>query len=570
MTQKLHQRRWVQVLLAVALVLTVVAVPVLGDAAVSVLPLSTTSGEYVVANDPGFEIREADPDADRLNGSVMFNASDPAQIRFVTNDGNVTFRANGGGRATVDTFASRVTLSDVNVSTTALTIDPAGENRTTIKGAATSVSVRERNINDKQTDLSITTQNGPTNVTVPLTNGTGIFAVDGNDNLLDRDVATNGTATLTIPPGTHDVQFRRAGTVTVFNETSPDNPIDNKNLSLTVTVFSNDQVVSQETVTNGRFALVGIDAGRGPFLITVTADGFVTRTVVVPDLFVNQSIFVLPTSEQRVETRFELEDNTGQFPSERALIFVDKIIDRSGTSRYRTIRSGPAAPGGGITTILDQGETYRLRVSDGTGNVRILGTYTAKTAQTVTLSIGRIEFQLKNKTSFQVGADRPQPDRVQFRFEAGQTNASKVSVTVHELNNVSNTLQSTTQFDVANLTLTETLSAAQQNKTFVANYSVTVDGQTVDGVLRFGGGEGSQSPGVPLDSAWKERISIGGLLIIGSLFSAGNIRVGAIVVPGLGGLLWLVGWLPPVTGAVAVATSFIVGVIYTVSTGGGG
>jgi len=556
----------------VVAILAALAAPAGADAAVSVLPLTQTSGDITYQNDQGFALTEADPSADQINGSVLFNSSDPSQIRFVTNDGNVTFRANGSGSGQVDTLASRTTVSDLNVSATTLEIDPAGERAIGIRGAADSVEVRDQDLSDEEIDVSVSSPNGKTTLEVPLANETGVFAVKrGTDEILDRDVAVNGSANLALPSGSHDVEIRRGGTVTVFNESDPTaGPLSGGNLSLTVSVFSNDRVVSSGEVTNGRFALAGLEGARGPFLVTVTNDGFVSRTIIVDSLFANASLFLLPTSENRVETRFALEDTTGKFGRESSIIFVDKIINQTDGAQYRTVRSGPSAPDGELTTILDQGETYRLRVADGDGNTRVLGTYQAQSAQTVTLSIGQIEFQLENESVVRVGGERAEQDLLQFRAAAGSQTLDTVEVRIHELNNSANELSSTTQFDVNNVTITEQLSASEQNVTWVANYSVVVGSEELTGVVRFGGGRGSQTLGIPLDPDWKERFALGGILIVGTLFSAGNLRVGALVVPGLGGLLWLLGWLPPVTGAVSVGVSMTLGVIYAVGVRGGG
>jgi len=558
--------------LIVLAILAALATPAVADAAVSVLPLTQTAGDVTYQNDRGFSLTEADPDASSINGSVLFNESDPSEIRLVTNAGNVTFRANGSGSGQVDTLASRTTVSNLNVSSTTLEVDPAGERAIGIRGAATEIQVRDQDLSDGGVDLSVETTNGQSTLEVPLENETGLFAVKrGTDEILDRDVATNGSAELTLPSGSHDIELRQGGTVTVFNESDPTaGPISGGNLSLTVSVFSNDRVVSSGEVTDGRFALAGVNGGRGPFLISVTNDGFVSRTIVVDSLFVNTSVFLLPTTEDRVETRFALEDNTGQFGGDSSLIFVDKIINQTDGTRYRTVRSGPAAPDGELTAILDQGETYRLRIADGDGNTRVLGTYQAQSAQTVTLSIGQIEFQLQNETVAEIGAERAAEDLLQFRVVAGAQTLDTVSVRIHELNNTSNELSATTQFDLDNLTITEQLSSSEQNLTWVANYTLSVGGEELTGVVRFGGGRGSQTLSIPLDQDWKERFALGGILILGTLFSAGNLRVGALVVPGLGGLLWLLGWLPPVTGAVSVGVSMTLGVIYAVGVRGGG
>lgn len=152
-------------------------------------------------------------------------------------------------------------------------------------------------------------------------------------------------------------------------------------------------------------------------------------------------------------------------------------------------------------------------------------------------------------------------NKTAIRFEwyvVGDANASDLHVKIYEDGKPNRPIVNRTYASPSTVVLTESLAGEQQEKTWVVEWSATVEGKQQSGQVVLNPGQSNPIPGLP---PWTQAV-IGTVVIwmTAGLFSQGNAALGGIVVSIEGSLFWLIGWLG--TGAtggvvlVAFAISF--------------
>jgi len=255
-------------------------------------------------------------------------------------------------------------------------------------------------------NLSIAPNQATVNVSdadFPGDNVTVTLRVDG-DVVGTQSISSSGQVTASFPnitAGTHTVSatatdaygqssststtFSVPSTVEIWNASAPSEAVMNAN----VTVFADDRVF-ERTTTNGTLPLEGLPAGER-LVVQVSSDGYLTRTLVIRSLASQQNVYLIPENETVVETKFTLEDKTGDFPPESAIIRLSAPVMQNGTTTYQTVAADYAGQTGFVVD-LRQGVRYKISVQNAQGDMRDLGTYTPKVAQTVALTIGDVQF----------------------------------------------------------------------------------------------------------------------------------------------------------------------------------
>lgn len=234
------------------------------------------------------------------------------------------------------------------------------------------------------------------------------FSEDGTP-IGSSTTTSNGTVSVpynNIPGGTHEITatatdsygntvteswtFSTPSELVIRNETAP-NTLVNDSVDVTLTFFGQDGTVEERTATNGTVDMSGLPTGT-EFAVVAQADTYEARTIIVPSLIEQQTIYLLPSSEQSVQTEFVLDDRTGVFANdESSKLRVQKAITINGSTEYRTIVGDYFDSSGSLSTILHQDQRYRLVISND-DETRVLGSYTAANAQTVPLTIGEVTY----------------------------------------------------------------------------------------------------------------------------------------------------------------------------------
>jgi hypothetical protein len=395
-------------------------------------------------------------------------------------------------------------------------------------------------------------------ITQTLTGGDHTVTVNATDS---SGATASETETFSVP-----------STLEIRNESAPSELVNGTGVTVEVTFFGDDQTY-QRTTTDGTVNLTGLPVGGQPFIIQVEADGYVQRRAVIEDIYQQNTVYLLPDSVTRVQTRFVLEDNTGQFDSSTTRLYISKAINDSGTIEYKTVAADTFGPGG-FTTELEKDQRYQLRVVNEDGDSRALGAYQATLNETVTLTVGELSFPVSAEDTYRVdgGANTNSndvPQSVFFEYGDPDSLTDSLDLTIHERYNASNQLYTEDIAPVSgNISRTVMLTGDQQNTTWVADYEIERGGETVTGTLpltgqRFGAG-------LPLESGLLAIFSTGLLLLLGGLFSRANAAVGALIIPLAAGALWVIDLVPPEVSGASIVLAFAVAALYRIAISGQG
>jgi len=407
------------------------------------------------------------------------------------------------------------------------------------------------------TEQAITTITADTRVSTSigsLTPGTHNWTVEATDDEGNTEIET--------------YSFGVPSNLTVYNESAPDELLNTT--EVTATVYTDGEEVFTRTTTNGTVPLRGLPATEN-LVVELEATNYTTRTVMVEDLAVQQRYYLLPENVSSVEVRFELDDPTGQFDSERSQLFIKRPLTVNGTTTYQTIVADEFGPTG-LATTLEENVRYRLVLKNSEGDVRVLGAYEAVVAETVTLRPGGLELAF-NETSgytwdYRIDNSTGTPT-IAFEFVDPEDATTNLQVTIHERGNSSNTLSGypvTYAGPVGTVSIAEPLTDAQANTTWVVAWEADRNGQSL-----ASGARDSANPRLfTALPAWVRLWSgLGVVLITGALFSRANVNVGAVVTALTAGIFWWIGWLgSAATGASVALGLCIAGLFWAADRGG--
>jgi outer membrane protein assembly factor BamB len=186
---------------------------------------------------------------------------------------------------------------------------------------------------------------------------------------------------------TREFELNIPKTLEIRNETNPSELVTT-NAEIAVQFFSDDSVEERST-TDGTIDLEGLPADE-PLVVLANADGYFERTIIVENIFQQQRIYLLDQNVSSSTIRFQLEDQTGRFPSDSTTLRIQKPITEEGKTTFQTVASDRFDAGGSLITELETGQRYRLEVENEAGETRALGSYTVSGDATEPLPIGEI------------------------------------------------------------------------------------------------------------------------------------------------------------------------------------
>ena len=405
-----------------------------------------------------------------------------------------------------------------------------------------------------------------------------------NDNVIGSDtLSSNGTATTEwgdISGGTNqwyaivedeyggEIQsetfsFEVPQTLYIRNETDTTQLIDDP-VEATVRFYGNDEIYSR-TVNDGTVNMAGLPVNED-FIVEIEASqDYYSRTVYIQSIFEQQTVYLLSTSENSVESRFELEDPTGQYDSE-TVVFIEKPINQSGTISYRTVHADQFGSEG-VTAQLDDGARYRIRIRSQSGTTQDIGPYRADVAESVTVRPGSPTIELGELEDGWASNATVSNDTIEYVYSDPGQLTDSVTVTAYEKGNESNTLNASREyFGLGNLSGTYSLSEKQTEKTWIVEFDINRDGEQYT-VTEELSNRPDLVPG--LSDAWRLVIGIGIMLVSAGVFSILNASVGGVVVAIEGGILWWTGWLGgATTGAAVVIALFVAVTVHIYSSSG--
>ena len=292
---------------------------------------------------------------------------------------------------------------------------------------------------------------------------------------------------------------------------------------------------------------------------------YTTRTVYIQTLYEQESIYLLNTSAYNtVESRFTLNDPTGQYGSE-SVVYVQRPINISGQVTWQTVLSDQFGAEG-VTAQLEEGQRYRIKVSNPEGDEQIIGPYRADVSEEVvvrpgTPSIDLSEFQDGWSTSAQLNNRT-----LEWRYADPTGETDELTVYIHERGDPNNLLvANSSHFQIGNASAVYTLSENESQKEWVVNFIINREGETLTKQIIV---SNRANVGDPLGSGWQAIVGIGLLILIGAAFSVLNAAVGAVIVSLMGGIFWWIGLLGDITSAAAIAIAMLIAVFAVLSDSG--
>jgi hypothetical protein len=197
------------------------------------------------------------------------------------------------------------------------------------------------------------------------------------------ETTTTATQTVTVP-----------ATLEIRDVTDTDKLVNADNATVTFYGGDNERQIVERDASNGTVSLDGLPTDT-EFTVVVRADDYYTRQTIIPSLYDQSNVWMLPKNDtDAVEIVFLLDDRTGDFAnSDETQLRVQRAIEHNNSTEWRDVVGDDISATAELATILQNQERYRLVISNEV-QTRILGSYTPSgPADPETIPIGRIDFQ---------------------------------------------------------------------------------------------------------------------------------------------------------------------------------
>lgn len=565
-----------------------------------------TAGSTTITVDPAVK-RQFSVSGDLANITV--------QKGYALDDGTADFTYGGSGTS------AEVTLTGLPATTTIAAYEPATNeilqvSQSDASGAVTfddlplSTHTVSLNTGDSAPEQSNpqpdgTVSNDPVTLSVdiddedfPQDTVSATFFVDGNQ-VGTETLQSPGTATVQVNGisggehtwsvnttdayGNSNVQqysLNLPSNATIFEIADPPEKLDQRQINASFIRPGEDTVISREIFDpEAKTSLRGLPVDS-PYIVSLEADNVVDRRTVVFSLIEQQQFFLLNQSANTVDVEFNVDDRTGEFGGD-SLLVVERALNVSATgpdeTKYVNVAGDEIGSRAAFTTTLEGDVRYRVRIVSPDGQTRQLGAFSVNRSRSVDLVITGLNQGVAdadstgptiNTTREVSGSGGSKTKTVRFVYQDPDNETDALSLTIHEAGDPSNVFAQTdaavTALPLGNFSYKETFSGAAANTTLVANYSYTRGGSTVDRTISFGVAQ--QPIGIPLGDGWTQIFGVGFLVVLGGIFSIGNARIGALVIPGVAFVLNVTGILSGVVTLAAVGLAFAVAVGYNLVT----
>lgn len=527
-----------------------------------------------------------------IDGSHEFRSGNPfSGNEFdaqTLNHGNATFSSTTSTRyqpaATVhvdDLTGDWTNATGLNVTNVDLTINPEDKTRITVGGDTAEFAFRETGVDDGNIDFQYNgSSGGETNVTVygiSEPTDTLVAAVDVADGstLATGYVRADGSVRLEgMPQSEHTVELQSTpAEMNVYNESAPESLVNDR--ELTAEFFNLDgEKIFERSTTTGVFDLSGLGESQFAVRLSDAQGDYAARQVIIKDITVQQNAWMLNTntSVSTVSPTFVIEDETGNYDPTTSRVYIQRGLNISNQTTYKTIAAEEVGTDG-YTETIEANQRYRIIVEspDGTDR-RVLGKFSAADSNTYTLTVEELVFDLTtdgdavswgfNHTDVENGADK-----VNFRYQDLKEQTTNVDVLIYERGNKSNELHNASYSGpFGNLSITETVPAGDENAEWVVEWNADRDTGDLD--AKRAAGPLGVIP-IPTSDRLVHTMAVGFILIVGGLASQVNSAAVGVTVAGTAGIAWYIGFLPNTVAGGMIALGFLVPVLYLVQSEGG-
>lgn len=336
-----------------------------------------------------------------------------------------------------------------------------------------------------------------------------------------------------------------------------------------VQFYHSGDVVVEETTTDGKVDLGDIDADT-EILVDADADDYYPRSIIIESIWEQQKIYLLNSTDadvDAVQPRFRLNDPSGQFVESESDLFIERPLNYSGSGSEWVVVAGDEFGAEGYTVWLEEGVRYRLVLRNEAGDRRTVGSYRPTATETIELTVEGIEygFQLEEaNVEYSIEYD-DDVQEVQFAYKDHEAVTETLNLEIYEQGDKSNTIANKSWSPGNDITFAV---PANNTTNWVVEFDADrgTDHQDVSEVRVVG--QTHLDIGPDLDPRWSTVAGMGMLVVVGGLFGRGRPEIGAIAVSVLGGILWLIGWMPGATTGAMVVVALFVSILYYARGGG--
>lgn len=545
------------------------------------------SGDYKVTSgavfetDSGLDVQLTSDQ--NIESGNPFTGSETVELR------NIRFSGPSDGEVDVAAFdtGSRTNLTNVDPGGGVEIQRPNNANATELRDDITKASVTDVTpVAEGDVDL-VYSASADSEVAFE-TGGRGVVAVDlSTGQALSESTGTtaDGKTLVELPQATDQAIGLQSGPASLaIRLTAEPRSLVQSNASVNVTFFERGtrRVFSRES-TDGSVPFQGLPKTE-EFVARASAEGFFDRRALIDSVFEQNSVYMLPKGNETdaVNISFTVQDNSGKFGSQ-STIELQRALNTTdspdGQLRYVNVAGGVLGESREFETTLERDVRYRIVVSNQAGQQRQLGSIVPQRERLVQLQITGLDFTFNEtagsatvETASEVtGSGGSKEKTLTFVFNDPQNETQALDVTIHERGNPTNVLTtaqpSAGSFPLGTFKFQTTVNGPAANTSYVANYSYSRLGRDTEGVKPF---RGARFPvDFPLDGGWQQIFGVGMLLVLGGLFSVGNARIGALIIPGVALLLFQIGFLTGATSLLGIGIAFSVAVAYNIAQNSG-
>lgn len=353
---------------------------------------------------------------------------------------------------------------------------------------------------------------------------------------------------------TRTFEFDTPNTITVKNESAPSQTIGS-GVETTFRFFGSDEVYTRNS-TDGTINMTGLPDEQ--FILELsTAGNYSDRTVVINSIFDQRTVYLLPDDALSVQSRFILNDPTGNFGPETEL-YIEKPLEVNGTTTYQTITADEFGAEG-VSARLEKGSRYRLKIKSSGGITQLIGPYRATANETVEVTPGQPTIGVGESSDSWSTNTNIDNTTLEYRYDDPEQLTDKVTVSIYERGDESNKLvPDETYFDLGTASAQVELDENETDTEWVVEFEITRDDETFS-VTAPASGQRDLIP--TLDPMWTTFGAIGLLFMSAGAFSVLNAGAGAVVISIQGAVLWWIGWLEGATAGAAVAIALFISVL---------
>lgn len=384
------------------------------------------------------------------------------------------------------------------------------------------------------------------------------FSFDGTQEY-STTISQNRTVTTSIPEdaltgGQHDWTVETSdslgNTVTqTYSYTVPSNLtiLDEEthelinNSTVKIQYYTRDLVVEKSTTT-GKVDFTGAPIDE-EFVVFGKTEGYHDRRIIVDSLYDQSTIYLLNESTEATDVEFQLRDLSGNFKGSDTKLMIQKAVNETNQSTYRTIAGDYFGADGSFPVMLERDQRYLLTIKNADGDERDLGFWQATDPEAGirTLTVGEVrpppvpddKGYIAQVQTNEVGNDT----YILFNYNDTYEEVSNFQLRVYERGDPSNEIYSDTNFNPGS-TYHKNISVPSNSNvsTWLVNWSAERDGVTIGSTTPVQVGEMKISD-FPLGAPWPGTLGFIVILLIPTLGGGRYAPEGAVATVAVAGML---------------------------------